>query len=72
MAPTEAAAGGILSALAKGIGWAIPDWNEKKMLQLLIPLLMMFKGHVLEEPGLCQANPEQRMERGLQPLTWFL
>lgn len=71
MAPTEAAAAGILSALATGTGWAILDWN-KKMLQLLIPLLMALKGHAQEDPGLCQANPEQRMGRALQPLTRLL
>ncbi|KAF5923511.1 hypothetical protein HPG69_006682 [Diceros bicornis minor] len=50
MAPTEAAAAGILSALARSTGWAILDWNEKKMLRLLIPLLMVLKGHVQEDP----------------------
>lgn len=72
MAPIETAAAGTSSALARGIGWTILDWNEKKMLQLLIPLLMPLKGYTQEEPGLCQANPEQGMERALQPLAWFL
>ncbi|DAA27062.1 TPA: transmembrane protease, serine 3-like [Bos taurus] len=44
MAATEAATAGILSALARGPGWEILDWNEKTMLQLLIPLLMALKG----------------------------
>lgn len=71
-APTEAAAAGILSALARGPGWEILDWNEKKMLQLLIPLLTALRGRAQEAPGLCQSKPEWRMGRSLQPLTWLL
>lgn len=60
MVPTEAAAAGLLSAWAGGPGWAILDWDEKKMLQLLIPLLVALEGCAQEAPGLCQAEPEQR------------
>ncbi|KAG5213554.1 hypothetical protein JEQ12_009340 [Ovis aries] len=48
MATTEAATAGILSALARGPGCEILDWNEKKMLLLLIPLLMALKGRAQE------------------------
>lgn len=72
MAATEAATAGILSALARGPGCEILDWNEKKMLQLLIPLLMALKGRAQEASGLCQAEPEQRVGGCLHPLTWLL
>lgn len=72
MAPTEAVAAGISCALAGGTDWAILDRNERKMLLLLIPLLVALKGRAREDPGLCQANPDQRVGRGLWPLTWLL
>lgn len=72
MATTEAATAGILSALARGPGCEILDWNEKKMLLLLIPLLMALKGRAQEASGLCQAEPEQRVGGRLHPFTWLL
>ena len=72
MATTEAATAGILSALARGPGWEILDWDEKKMLQLIIPLLMALKGRAQEASGLCQAEPEQRVGGCLHSLSWLL
>lgn len=42
------------------------------MLQFLIPLILEFTEYPKTIPGLYQANPVQRMGRGLQPLTWLL
>ncbi|XP_054355878.2 serine protease-like protein 51 isoform X2 [Pongo pygmaeus] len=40
----------MLSALAGGKRLAILDWNDKKMFQLLIPLLLALKGHAQDDP----------------------